>query len=444
MAAVGDSKPEANQATTSDIDLRPHCKYGINCYRKNPDHLRQYQHPKRNRPAAANQNDEAEEGCAPEKRQKNEVETGESQESKNDSETMETTLEEEEEEESSDKEKETRDLKENQPEELIPPPSPEDIKENIKQKFLVEMPEDFYELWEFCKSNKPKDPSSCFSDILGFNLVGPFDILAGKQKKLNGKNSKGHLPNYLLHWRYYFDPPEFQTVIRGDDQTQFHLGYYRDDPLELPVFVASTSAKESCLIKPCGENLFAAINWYLADRLKSKKLSTKERKAISELQKKLIHWSEERNICLKMQTAGMTARNKKVVCKTFHGAGIVVKLDQNKVGYRPVPESAATLRKMFTKICSSRTESERDKNFEALEELLTLVQFANDECDYGEGLELGLALFCHGGNALHSAIQHLMPLAYQLLQRPQFSQIITAHLKQRNLDIPPKSLNELD
>lgn len=85
---------------------------------------------------------------------------------------------------------------------------------------------------------------------------------------------------------------------------------------------------------------FFLYSWYLADRLKSKKLSTKERKAISDLQTKLIHWSEERNICLKMQTAGMTARNKKVVCKTFHGAGIVVKLDQNKVGYRPVPESA--------------------------------------------------------------------------------------------------------
>ena len=33
------------------------------------------------------------------------------------------------------------------------PASPENIKENIKQKFLVEMPEDFYEFYEFCKVN---------------------------------------------------------------------------------------------------------------------------------------------------------------------------------------------------------------------------------------------------------------------------------------------------
>ena len=37
------------------------------------------------------------------------------------------------------------------------PPSPPNIKENILQKFLVEMPEDFYSFWEFCCSiNKEK------------------------------------------------------------------------------------------------------------------------------------------------------------------------------------------------------------------------------------------------------------------------------------------------
>jgi len=35
----------------------------------------------------------------------------------------------------------------------------------------------------------------------------------------------------------------------------------------------------------------------------------------------------------------MKARDKKVVCKSFHGAGIVVPVDDNEVGYRPVPET---------------------------------------------------------------------------------------------------------
>ena len=34
----------------------------------------------------------------------------------------------------------------------------EDVKENVKRKFLVQMPEDFYQFWEFCKSLNPSDP----------------------------------------------------------------------------------------------------------------------------------------------------------------------------------------------------------------------------------------------------------------------------------------------
>ena len=33
----------------------------------------------------------------------------------------------------------------------------------------------------------------------------------------------------------------------------------------------------------------------------------------------------------------------KVVCKSFHGMGIVVLVDDNEVGYRPVPESEGML-----------------------------------------------------------------------------------------------------
>lgn len=38
------------------------------------------------------------------------------------------------------------------------PASPSDVKESIKQKFLVEMPEDFYDFWEFAKTVNSKTP----------------------------------------------------------------------------------------------------------------------------------------------------------------------------------------------------------------------------------------------------------------------------------------------
>ena len=56
---------------------------------------------------------------------------------------------------------------------------------------------------------------------LGLTLVGPYDILAGKRAK------PGKHPCYLTHYRYYYDPPEFLTVVKGDSSTQFHMGYFR-------------------------------------------------------------------------------------------------------------------------------------------------------------------------------------------------------------------------
>ena len=33
-----------------------------------------------------------------------------------------------------------------------------DVREKVKRKFLVDMPEDFYQFWEFCKSIDPSHP----------------------------------------------------------------------------------------------------------------------------------------------------------------------------------------------------------------------------------------------------------------------------------------------
>jgi hypothetical protein len=67
-------------------------------------------------------------------------------------------------------------------------------------------------------------------------------------------------PEQLLrYWRYYYDPPEFQTLLRGDEKSQYHMGYFRDSPDESPVFVASNCAAEGCIIKPVAPTLFSAV-----------------------------------------------------------------------------------------------------------------------------------------------------------------------------------------
>lgn len=77
----------------------------------------------------------------------------------------------------------------------------------IKELFLVEMPKDFYEFYEFCKSIS-KDNWLLVCKSASLKLVGPYDVLGGKIKDLVNEKDK---EKYLTHWRYYYDPPEFQV-----------------------------------------------------------------------------------------------------------------------------------------------------------------------------------------------------------------------------------------
>lgn len=59
---------------------------------------------------------------------------------------------------------------------------------------------------------------------------------------------------------------------------------------------------------------------------------------------------------------------------------------------------AANLRRICKTIAEAPGDDERLKAFAPIQEMMTYVQFANDECDYGMGLELGTDLFCHGSH----------------------------------------------
>lgn len=89
------------------------------------------------------------------------------------------------------------------------------------------------------------------------------------------------------------------------------------------------------------------------------------------------------------------------------------------------------MKNIFRKIAAAKNETERVENEEHLEIMVTNVQFANDECDYGMGLELGIDLFCFGDPCLHKYISYILPLTYDLLQRSKYALIIKAHLENR-------------
>ncbi|KAA8594874.1 hypothetical protein FQN60_012009 [Etheostoma spectabile] len=255
-------------------------------------------------------------------------------------------------------------------------------REEIVQLYKLQMPEDLYHFWDFCKE------LCALKDSLGLQLVGPFDILAGAHK-----NSKNPQPNFHIHWRYLYDPPEFQTILLGSEDSQHHIGYYRDSPDSLPSFVGENEAKKGCTITQMGDNVFAAVLLCLLRRRKERGSKKAGGEALERLEAQLRDRAETLGLSLEQKTKDMKQRDKKVVTKTFHGAGIVVPVDKNDVGYRELPETDAGLKKILKAIAEARNDEERVKAFGPLQEMITFVQFANDECDYGMGYELGMDLF---------------------------------------------------
>lgn len=98
-----------------------------------------------------------------------------------------------------------------------------DVKRIIMDLFLVEMPEDFFQFYEFCKSISKDNPLSVCKSVR-LKLVGPYDVLDGKIKMFLSENDK---EAYLTHWRYYYDPPEFQVHnINSYLQTIYNINKY--------------------------------------------------------------------------------------------------------------------------------------------------------------------------------------------------------------------------
>ena len=81
------------------------------------------------------------------------------------------------------------------------------------------------------------------------------------------------------------------------------------------------------------------------------------------------------------------------------------------------PLHPAGLKKILKAIAEARNDEERVKAFGPLQEMITFVQFANDECDYGMGYELGMDLFCYGSHVslikrCNTHTQRLHSIAY--------------------------------
>lgn len=268
-------------------------------------------------------------------------------------------------------------------------------KYSLKQKKLLNeiygmpMPENLFHFWDFCLQIDKKSPLEVFS-CMGLRLVGPFEVLAGKIKKENVSNPI----SYHLHWRFFFDPPEFMTLMVSiDSSSLYHLGYLRDDPGDERCVVTSSNG-EDCKLNVLGDNLFASV----AHEIKNKMTSArgKQKNLLQNHFDKLNAYAEAHDVEMIVSSEVVKKRKKLVVANTFHSAGIVVTIDENDVGYRPLHFPDNKLRKIFLRIDQAKNDEERMEAFDEIQEMMTCIEFANDELDYGMGLELGIDMFCFG------------------------------------------------
>ena len=99
------------------------------------------------------------------------------------------------------------------------------------------------------------------------------------------------------------------------------------------------------------------------------------------------------------------------------------------------------MKNILKKIVTAENRKKQLEEQESLDEIISNVHFANDECDYGMGLELGIDLFCDGNPYFHEDILRILPLAYDLLNRSKYAAIIRTHLKNRRKGDQLSTLN---
>ncbi|XP_022901660.2 histone PARylation factor 1 [Onthophagus taurus] len=417
-------------------DPRIACKYGWKCYQKNPIHQTKYKHPPKKRQVNHNyQQPNKKQKLNPDvatstfnKIDKNDedieekidnVERNKELISESDNENIKIKVVEKKIEIPEKTEIEIKKLSENK--NLIL--SGFDKKEFIKSKFLVEMPNDFYQFWDFCKNLNSKDPCLALKEI-DLTLVGPFDVLSGKfDDKLEQDNE-----NYLIHWRFYYDPPEFQTILIGTNWG-YHIGYFRDEPNKNPVFLAENYAEKNGSFSVMGDNIFGSIFIYLNDLLK--KASPFKKMSIQKFINLIKKESERLDLNLSKKTNSITQRDRNVIARSFNSLGMVVPYNKKtELGYRPLAISNKELKVLFEKLAKA-TDSEKASLMSDLQPVLTYASIATDECDFATGLELGLDMLFYGIEHLNLLTKKYLSTAYNLLNRSEFALIIQAHMSNR-------------
>jgi len=301
------------------------------------------------------------------------------------------------------------------------------VKENqLNQMYGIKIYSHIEKFYEFCKIHSPDSPKAALS-CLSLKLVGPFEHL---DTDISDEKLKKGACFHHMKWRHYFDPPECLTLVTGKDE---HIMLMTDDPKDTKSSIIVSSRGKSCKLEMCGDNLFSCINKIIMDELKTSKINVG---AVKKLKNSLNQFCSEHDIDITSDEL-IRIRKKTWQVKLAHGAGMVVPQLEDETGYRRV-FTQSEITKNMNSIVRADNDDVRIKRFEPISEIVNHLQFADDELDFGARLEFGLSLFCNGSFYFHKMLRSSLSLAYKLLGRDLYSEIIQAHIDDRNNKILPR------
>ncbi|KAH9412899.1 hypothetical protein DERP_015388 [Dermatophagoides pteronyssinus] len=285
----------------------------------------------------------------------------------------------------------------------------QDSLKNLHEKlFLTACPNEIFLFWKFCQKISYQHPEDAFIETLGLKLVGPFDLL---NNKLNESHNFKHLPLLI---QIIINQLRFESIT-----CEYHLGYFRDQPTDCKPLVVSNDSKKSCIINGEGDNIFTTFYSLLADK-RFKSLTKNHHK--KNLRQKLETFASENQINLIDTNRLLKQRQQQIQAPTLHQFGLIVPITNDNVGYRPLPINDTNLKLLFKRIIELDNDEQRRKcvSMKELQNIITLIQYANDEKDFGMGLEFGLDLFESGHQFFHRSSEHLLRQAYEFLDREKF------------------------
>lgn len=248
------------------MDAKPACKYGDKCYRKNPDHLAEFSHPKKTNADSRRSRSPIDSAPKTESTTNMMAETRKSAPAEEVSGENDPMVTDEKVDDNDSKNKSSghqqKCFDSNTDASMLEEYKTllNDHPEFIRQKFMVNMPDDFYRFFEFCETQNSLEPIQALQNF-GLLLSGPYDVLAGKFDDLSPMEPS----KYLRHCRFFYDPPEFQTVLVSQPDAKrrgVHFGYWRDDP-SLPAagncLFAKNDEDVGCEVTIVADNIFVAV-----------------------------------------------------------------------------------------------------------------------------------------------------------------------------------------